>query len=91
MHGLPSNGIGATIRIGREMLCLPYAGLFYVLQKTFFHYICPAPGYKLILHNIDTLSGSLCVCKGRFSARAANPLQQIAYSLQTCLERGRRV
>ena len=26
--GLPSYGIGATIRIGREMLCLPYAGFF---------------------------------------------------------------
>ena len=24
--GLPYCGIGATIRIGREMLCLPYAG-----------------------------------------------------------------
>ena len=24
--GPPSYGIGATIRIGREMLCLPYAG-----------------------------------------------------------------
>ena len=27
--GPPSNGIGATIRIGREMLCLPYAGFFF--------------------------------------------------------------
>ena len=26
-------GIGATIRIGREMLCLPYAGFFYELPK----------------------------------------------------------
>ena len=26
--GLPSYGVGATIRIGREMLCLPYAGFF---------------------------------------------------------------
>ena len=26
--GPPSNGIRATIRIGREMLCLPYAGFF---------------------------------------------------------------
>ena len=25
--GPPYRGIGATIRIGREMLCLPYAGL----------------------------------------------------------------
>ena len=24
----PYRGIGATIRIGREMLCLPYAGFF---------------------------------------------------------------
>ena len=40
-----------------------------------------------MLHNIDTLSGSLCVCKGRFSARAANPLQQIAYSLQNLLRK----
>ena len=27
--GPPYCGIGATIRIGREMLCLPYAGFFY--------------------------------------------------------------
>ena len=26
--GPPYSGIGATIRIGREMLCLPYAGFF---------------------------------------------------------------
>ena len=26
--GPPSYCIGATIRIGREMLCLPYAGFF---------------------------------------------------------------
>ena len=26
--GPPYFGIGATIRIGREMLCLPYAGFF---------------------------------------------------------------
>ena len=26
--GPPSYGIGATIRIGREMLCFPYAGFF---------------------------------------------------------------
>ena len=26
--GTPSYGIGATIRIGREMLCLLYAGFF---------------------------------------------------------------
>ena len=26
--GPPSYGIGATVRIGREMLCLPYAGFF---------------------------------------------------------------
>ena len=30
--GPPYCGIGATIRIGREMLCLPYAGFF---QKQF--------------------------------------------------------
>jgi hypothetical protein len=27
--GPPSYGIGATIRIDGEMLCLPYAGFFY--------------------------------------------------------------
>ena len=27
--GPPSYGIGATIRIGRELLCLPYAGFFH--------------------------------------------------------------
>ena len=29
--GPPYCGIGATIRIGREMLCLPYAGFFYIV------------------------------------------------------------
>ena len=28
--GPPYCGIGATIRIGREILCLPYAGFVYV-------------------------------------------------------------
>ena len=28
--GPPSYGIGATIRIGRDMLCLPYAGFFFL-------------------------------------------------------------
>ena len=28
--GPPSYSIGATIRIGREMVCLPYAGFFYI-------------------------------------------------------------
>ena len=31
--GRPSYGIGATIRIGREMLCLPYAGFFHRIIK----------------------------------------------------------
>ena len=32
--GPPYCGIGATIRIGREMLCLPYAE-FFALQRQF--------------------------------------------------------
>ena len=32
----PSYGIGATIRIGREMLCLPYAGLLVINPTTLF-------------------------------------------------------
>ena len=28
IHGPPYCGIGATIRIGQEMLCVPYAGFF---------------------------------------------------------------
>ena len=31
--GPPSYGIGATFRIGREMLCLPYAGFLYAAHK----------------------------------------------------------
>ena len=31
----PYCGIGATIRIGREMLCLPYAGFFLLPRITF--------------------------------------------------------
>ena len=30
IFGPPSYGMGATIRIGREMLCLPYAGFFLI-------------------------------------------------------------
>ena len=30
---LVSYGIGATIRIVQEMLCLPYAGFFFIEQK----------------------------------------------------------
>ena len=30
--GPPSYGIGATIRIGREMLCLPYAGFLFTIM-----------------------------------------------------------
>ena len=37
--GPPSYGIGATIRIGREMLCLLYAGFFssffFVIKKIY--------------------------------------------------------
>ena len=32
--GPPYCGIGATIRIGREILCLPYAGFFLVIYRT---------------------------------------------------------
>ena len=28
-------GIGATIRIGREIQCLPYAGFFFTYRKKF--------------------------------------------------------
>ena len=31
--GPPYCGIGATIRIVREMLCLPYAGFFYQVMN----------------------------------------------------------
>ena len=34
--GPPSYGIGATIRIGREMLCLPYAGFKKKKKNLFF-------------------------------------------------------
>ena len=33
--GPPYCGIGATILIGREMLCLPYAGFFKTFYVTF--------------------------------------------------------
>ena len=32
--GPPYCGIGATIRIGQEMLCLPYAGFFIIFCST---------------------------------------------------------
>ena len=31
--GPPYRGIGATIRISQEMLCLPYAGFFFIYLK----------------------------------------------------------
>ena len=31
--GPPYCGIGATIRIGQEMLCLPYAGFFLLMDN----------------------------------------------------------
>ena len=34
IFGPPSYGIGATIRIGREMLCLPYAGFFLLFKAS---------------------------------------------------------
>ena len=37
MLGPPSYGIGATIRIGREMLCLPYAGFLYNFTKEYIY------------------------------------------------------
>ena len=39
--GPPYGGIGATIRIGREMLCLPYAGFLVAILKT------PGDGFML--------------------------------------------
>ena len=43
--GPPYCGIGATIRIGREMLCLPYAGFFF--QKVLFSCHLGMPGWHL--------------------------------------------
>ena len=36
--GPPFCGIGATIRIGREMLCLPYAGFLLLLMAPLINY-----------------------------------------------------
>ena len=35
--GPPDCGFSATIRIGREMLCLPYAGFFNAVLTAFLH------------------------------------------------------
>ena len=40
--GSPYYGIGATIRIGREMLCLPYAG-FLKNRQFIYLSVCPLP------------------------------------------------
>ena len=45
--GPPYCGIGATIRIGREMLCLPYAGFF---PKSFTHIL---KNYNLKLQGLQ--------------------------------------
>ena len=43
-------GIGATIRIGREMLCLPYAGFFFkIIVAPLVPYIYLASGDKVCL------------------------------------------
>ena len=41
--GPPSYGIGATIRIGREMLCLPYAGFFFLCSLHLNVFLSPLP------------------------------------------------
>ena len=47
--GSPFCGIGATIRIGREMLCLPYAGfLVLVLNKKYFD-VCDVKPVSLLI------------------------------------------
>ena len=43
--GPPSYGIGATIRIGREMLCLPYAGFLIIVC---FHISAIINGYTYL-------------------------------------------
>ena len=54
--GPPSYGIGATIGIGQEILCLPYAGFFYAFPYLFSEQTrsCTAEG--------PFLSVCLCVC-----------------------------
>ena len=44
--GRPSYGIGATIRIGQEMLCLPYAGFFLSLFFIQIEYLTFQEGQK---------------------------------------------
>ena len=48
--GPPYCGIGATIRIGREMLCLPYAGFSQGFQKSkkFAHWTLENGGKKAV-------------------------------------------
>ena len=38
--GPPYCGIGATIRIGREIHCLPYAGFIFIFNLFFCHKSC---------------------------------------------------
>ena len=56
--GPPSYGIGATIRIGREMLCLPYAGFF-----TKDHWVSYLMNYKGVCKSAP---GFARVCKIRY-------------------------
>ena len=56
--GPPSYGIGATIRIGQEMLCLPYAGFFMLLwlKKQLLKLICwPGQGRTDAISQTDAM------------------------------------
>ena len=73
--GQPSYGIGATISIGREMLCLPYAGFFrgvwsnwdtnphsFYIQDWSIHCTSPIPSNSLVLFVMKDTCNSYIQC-----------------------------
>ena len=71
--GPPYNGIGVTIRIGREMLGLPYAGFFSSITQISKEFRVK----QLILSSNVHFVGLVCSCSSPMFVIALLPIQLI--------------
>ena len=61
--GPPYHGIGATIRIGREMLCLLYVGFFYYYLHTLIGLVFPVCDFvSLFIYDLKVKRDLPCCC-----------------------------